>query len=168
MIKVGVLVGMGMFLCLLVAGCQYQLVAPLPESSAPLAIPMFVNRTPRVDLGETLTGVVIDEFFLRTSFDIVSREEADYVLMGEVVRYLCEPTTEVAAESTESRITIEVRGKLVPRSGYPIVWEENLTEYSIYSILEVGSTQTEQEAIQEVARKIGEDLVNLTLEGWKN
>ena len=166
--RLRILICTGVLCCLLVAGCQYQVVAPLPGPSASIAIPIFVNRTPKVDLGEVITGVVVDEFFLRTSLAIVPQEQADYVLLGEIVNYMSEPTTAVVSESSESRVVIEVRARLVPRSGFPVVWEEELTESTVYSILQVGSTQTEQEAIEEVARKLGKDLVSLTLEGWKN
>ena len=155
---------------LLIAGCQYQQVqsSPLPSPAARVAIPAFINKTTKEDLDEILTGEIVDEFMLRTSLQLVPEKNAEFVLRGEIVQYFKEPISEVATTPSKYRIVIEIVAMLFSVEGDSVTWKEELRESTVYSILQVGSLQTEQEAIREVCGKLGEDLVQLTLEGWKS
>ena len=152
----------------ILSGCQYQAQAPLPSPTAKIAIPLFVNKTSKEDLDGVLTREVVDQFIFCSSLQLVSEKEAKFILRGEILQYLKEPTSEVITTSDEYRSVIEVAATLISMDGNQIVWKEKVTEDTMYSILQVDSIQTEQEAIKEVSCKIGKVLVNLTLEGWKN
>ena len=150
------------------SGCQYQPQVSLPTPTAKIAIPLFINKTSKEDLDEVLTREVIDQFTFCSSLQLFSEKEAEFILRGEIIQYLNEPTSEVVTTSDEYRIVIEVVATLFSMDGNQIVWKEKVTEDTMYSILQVDSIQTEQEAVKQVSGKIGEILVNLTLEGWKN
>lgn len=150
------------------SGCQYQSQVPLPTPTAKIAIPLFINKTSKEDLDEVLTREVIDQFTFCSSLQLVSEKEAGFILRGEILQYLNEPTSEVVTTSDEYRIVIEIAATLISMDENQIVWKEKVTEDTMYSILQVDSIQTEQEAVKQVSGKIGEILVNLTLEGWKN
>lgn len=147
------------------SGFRYKIKTSLPPSTARIAIPVFVNRSFKEDLGNILTEKVVDQFMLRTNFQIVPEDEAEFVLRGRVLRYIKESTSEGASKIGEYRVRIEVEASLFKKEKR--VWKEKISESEIYSLLQTDLSQTEQEAIREVCEKIGVDLVNLTLQGWK-
>jgi len=157
-----------MIFLFVLSGCQYQPQAPLPTPTAKIAIPLFINKTSEEDLDEVLTREVIDQFVFYSSLQLTSEKEAEFILRGEIIQYLNEPTLEVITASDEYRIIIEVVATLFSVDENQIVWKERVTEDTMYSILQVDSIQTEQEAVKQVSDRISEILVNLTLEGWKN
>lgn len=160
------LIPTGLLVIFLLSGCQYNLESPpLPSPTSKLAIPIFVNRSFREGLEEILTQEIIDNFLLKTRFKIVKRNEADVILKGEILYYLNEPLSEIAREEKEYKVKIEVLATLVPKKKGEVFWKEKISGAVVYSIF--GSIQTEEEAIKQTCRKIAEDLINLTLEGWK-
>ncbi len=70
------------------AGCGYHVSgrgSALPASLHTIAIPAFVNKTPRYRIEQRLTEAVVREFLARTSYHTVPDPSgADAVLKGEV------------------------------------------------------------------------------------
>lgn len=160
------LVPLSLLAVFLLSGCEYDLQYPLPSLTSKIAIPIFVNKTFQEGLEEILTQEVIDNFLLKTRFDVVKEEEADIILKGEILWYLKEPLGEIITGEREYRIKIETLVSLVSKKTGEVFWEEEVDETTIYSIF--GSIQTEEETIRQTCRKIADDLVNLALEGWKS
>jgi outer membrane lipopolysaccharide assembly protein LptE/RlpB len=73
---------------LFLAHCGYQVAGKgdrLPPDVKTIAIPMFVNQTPRFRIEQTLTAAVTREFLERTKFQITHETDgADAVLRGTV------------------------------------------------------------------------------------
>ncbi len=160
------LIPTGLFVILLLSGCEYNLeFSPIPSPTSKLAIPIFVNKTFQEGLEEILTQEIIDNFLLKTRFKIVKRDEAGILLKGEILYYLNEPFSEITREEKEYKVKIEVLATLVSKENSEVFWKEKISAATVYSIF--GSIQTEEEAITQTCRKIAEDLINLTLEGWK-
>jgi len=86
------------------------------------------------------------------------------LLKGEILEYL----QEEAVSPGEHKVTVEVKVTLFSLKEDTIVWEKRLREDVVYSPFKVGSIQSEEEAIRDVSRKIGEELVNLTLSKWRS
>jgi len=151
-----------LFFLFTVSGSHYQMQPP--PSAAKIAIPLFINKTFKEDLDEILTGEVLNEFMLRANFQIVPEDEAELLLKGEILEYL----QEEAVSPGEHKVTVEVKVTLFSLKEDTIVWEKRLREDVVYSPFKVGSIQSEEEAIRDVSRKIGEELVNLTLSKWRS
>jgi len=149
----------------LLSGCQYTLQFPLPSPTSKIAIPIFVNKTFQEGLEEILTQEVIDNFLLKTRFKVVKKEKADIVLKGEILYYLNEPLSEITAGEKEYKVRIGTLVTLVSKKKSKVFWRKKINEATVYSIF--SSIQTEEEATKQTCRKIAEDLVNLTLKGWK-
>jgi len=160
------LIPLSLLAVFLLSGCQYGLQYPLPSLTSKIAIPIFVNKTFQEGLEEILTQEVIDNFLLKTRFDVVKEEEADIILKGEILWYLKEPLGEIITGEREYRIKIETLVSLVSKKTGEVFWKEEVDETTIYSIF--GPIQTEEETIRRTCREIAEDLVNLALEGWKS
>jgi len=144
-----------------IPGSHYKIRTSLPPYRAKIAIPVFVNRSFKENLGDILTGKVIDQFMLRTRFQIVPEDEADFILRGKVLNYTKQLTSVEFSETGEYRIEVEVEASLYKRKNK--LWRKTITESKVY----YSSSQNEQKAIEDVCQKIGEDLVNLTIKGWK-
>lgn len=149
-----------------VSGSQYQMQPP-PTSTVKVAVPLFINKTFTENLDEVLTGEVVDQFMLRGGLQLTSEEEAELLLKGKILKYIEGSPAELAAAPSERRVTIEVKVALVWLKKDKAVWEEKLREAAVYSALKAGSIQTREEAIKEISRRIGEKLVNLTL-NWRS
>jgi outer membrane lipopolysaccharide assembly protein LptE/RlpB len=75
-------------LAVTLSGCGYHVGgqgSALPTNLHTIAIPAFVNKTPRYRVEQKLTGAVIHEFLARSAYRVVSDPDAgDAVLTGEV------------------------------------------------------------------------------------
>jgi len=149
-------------------GGEYKLQTTLPSSTAKIAIPVFINKTFREDLTGVLTEEVVNQFMLRTGLELVTEKEAEFILKGRILQYTKEPLSEITAGVDEYRVRIEILASLFSKNKNRVLWEERISQSAVYSVLQVGSLQTEEEAIREVCQKIGKELVNLTLEGWRD
>ncbi|MBE0479338.1 hypothetical protein IBX65_09545 [Candidatus Aerophobetes bacterium] len=153
------------FLFITPAG-QYQMQTLSPSSEARIAISPFVNKTFKEDLDEVLMAEVARQFMLRTNLQMVKEEEAEFLLRGEILQYIREPGQGQVSPTGEYKITIEVDAQFISVKEGIVVWKQRFGESATYSIFETASIQTEQEAIKEVSRKISEDIVDVTLNGW--
>ena len=152
-------------LLFITSGGQYQMRTLSPSSEASVAIPLFVNKTFKEHLDDVLTAEVADQFMLRTNLQIVKEKEAEFLLTGEILQYIQEPGQGIVSPTGEYKITIEVEITFVSVKEGIVVWKKRLNGSAIYCIF-AASIQTEQEAIKEVSRKISEDILDLTLNGW--
>jgi len=75
-------------LCLLCSSCGYQVAgrgARIPPDVKTVAIPIFVNKSPRFRIEQRLASAVTREFIERTKFRVTpDPSEADAVLKGTV------------------------------------------------------------------------------------
>lgn len=75
-------------LCLLCSSCGYQVAgrgARIPPDVKTVAIPIFVNKSPRFRIEQKLASAVTREFIERTKFRVTpDPSEADAVLKGTV------------------------------------------------------------------------------------
>lgn len=148
-----------------VSGSRYQVQSP-PSPGVRIAIPLFINNTFKQGLSEVLTGEVVDEFMLRSNLQIVSEKEAEFALKGKILGYTQQPPPQAATTTGEHRVTIEVKVTFYSLKKDRVLWEEKMSKTAVYSVLQVGSIQTEEEAIREISCRIGESILNLTLQRW--
>lgn len=74
--------------CLISFGCGYHVAGKgdrLPPDIKTIAIPIFINKSPRFKIEQTLSGAITREFIERTKFVITPNPaHADAVLRGTV------------------------------------------------------------------------------------
>ncbi len=151
---------------LILAGCRYQLPPQLPPATSKIAIPAFDNQTFQYGLAEVLTNSVVEQFLLDGRLRVGEEKEADLILKGKITQYLKETLSEVSMGLTEYRVKIEISTSLISTKDGKVLWEKKVEEATTYTPTE-GEVQTESDAIRQTNRKIGEDLVNLVMEGWE-
>ncbi len=144
-------------LVVLLGGCSYQWVAS--PSGTKIAIPLFVNKTFQYGLEETLTKSIKEEIILDGRLEITGEEEADLILQGQITHYFNEPLSEAAIAVEEYRVRIDILVFLISVKDGKTIWEENLGAITSYSSMEM--IQTEDEAVRETGRKIGQELIEL-------
>lgn len=149
-------------------GAKYQVQTPLFSPDARVAIPFVVNRTFKEGLGEVLTAELVDQFMLRSNVQIVSEQEAEFLLVGEVLQYIQEPVQWVVSPTGEYEVIMEVEVSLISAEENLLIWKNRFRESAIYSIFATAAIQTEREAIHEAARKICRDVLNVTLKEWQD
>ena len=161
------LVTVSVLFILILAGCRYQLEPQLPAAASKIAIPTFDNQTFQYGLAETLTNSVVEQFLLDGRLRVVGEKEADLILRGKITQYLKETLSEVSMGLTEYRVKLEIYVTLISTKNGKALWEKKVEEATTYTPREAKEVQTESDAIRETSKKIGEDLVNLVMEGWK-
>jgi hypothetical protein len=117
--------------CLLVlmTGCNYHTVdsaVHLPGNAHTLAIPAFKNNTQSYQTQAVFTQAVIHEFTSRTSYRIVSGDDAnaDATLHGTIVSFQIIPLTydNTTGQTSSYLVTIVTRLALTDRQGKTI-WQ---------------------------------------------
>ena len=71
----------------LLAGCGYSFRGNLPDHVKTVAVPVFGNKTPEPAIENFLTQAVVEAFATNGRLRVVTPENADAILEGEVVGY---------------------------------------------------------------------------------
>lgn len=144
-------------LMVLLGGCSYQWLAS--PSGTKIAIPLFTNETFQYGLEETLTKSIREEFILDGRLEITEEEGADLILQGKITHYFNEPLSETSIALEGYRVRMDILVSLISVKDGKTIWEKNLGEITSYSSIEM--IQTEDEAVRESGRKIGQKLIEL-------
>ncbi len=144
-------------LMVLLGGCSYQWLAS--PSGTKIAIPLFSNETFEYGLEETLTKSIREEFILDGRLEVTEEEEADLILEGKITHYFNEPLSEAAIAVEEYRVRMDILVSLISVKDGKTIWEESLGAITSYSSMEM--IQTEDEAVRESGKKIGQKLIEL-------
>jgi hypothetical protein len=100
------------------AGCGYTLGYRARDGIESIAVPVFENRSLRRELELVLTELVVREIQQRTPLRVTSRERADAVLLGAILRVDEKVLVEDDDDNVlESSATVRVAVELVDRSG---------------------------------------------------
>ncbi len=142
-------------LLVLMGGCTSQWLAS--SSGIKIAIPLFSNETFQYGLEETLTKSIREEFILDGRIEITEEEEADLILQGEITHYFNEPLSEAAIAVEEYRVRMDILVSLISVKDGKTVWEKSLGAITSYSSMEM--IQTEDEAVRESGKQIGQKLI---------
>ncbi len=142
-------------LMVLMGGCSSQWLAS--SSGIKIAIPVFLNKTFQYGLEETVTRSIREEFILDGQLEITEEEEADLILQGEITQYFNEPLSEAALAVEEYRVRMDVLVSLISVKDGKTIWEKSLGVITPYSSMEM--IQTEDEAVRESGKQIGQKLI---------
>ena len=160
-----------LLLAFLAGGCAGYHVGPATPAYLrhvkTIAVPTFGNVTlvPRIEV--LVTGTIIKQFQEDGTFRIVSEDQADAVLKGEIVTVGRSPVRSVRGNvlaTTEFNLNLAVRYRLVGRDGKPLSTSAASGRTSFF----VGSdvSTDERQALPLAAEELAKQLVSQLSEGW--
>lgn len=160
-----------LLLALLAGGCAGYHVGPATPAHLrhikTIAVPTFGNTTlvPRIEV--LVTGTIIKQLQQDGTFRIVSEDQADAVLNGEIVRVGRSPARSVRGNvlsTTEFNLNLSVRYNLVGQDGKMLSAGGAGGSTSFF----VGSdvSTDERQAMPLAAEEMAKELVSQLSEGW--
>jgi hypothetical protein len=160
-----------LLLALLAGGCAGYHVGPATPAHLrhikTIAVPTFGNTTlvPRIEV--LVTGTIIKQLQQDGTFRIVSEDQADAVLKGEIVGVGRSPARSVRGNvllTTEFNLNLSVRYNLVGRNGKMLSAGGAGGSTSFF----VGSdvSTDERQAMPLAAEEVAKQLVSQLSEGW--
>ncbi|MGQ3686140.1 MAG: LPS assembly lipoprotein LptE [Candidatus Loosdrechtia sp.] len=148
-------------LILPVAGCGYSSQSLLRSNVRSVYIPVFDNNTFRRGYEFELTKAVRDQILMRTNLNIVKKDEADSVLLGNIISvYENVLIHDIRDNIVESLVEIEVDIRWMDRrTGRTIVEKRNIQGPAEFIVLRNETlTSASSEAFVNVARRIVEAI----------
>ncbi|OGF68214.1 MAG: hypothetical protein A2Y62_05435 [Candidatus Fischerbacteria bacterium RBG_13_37_8] len=160
---------------LFTSSCGYNLSGRgsyLPAHVKKIAIPIFKNNTPRLELDQRITRAVIDTLVRRGKYQIIAEEkDADAVLTVEINSFNYVPvqfTQEGSADRYEIIITSRVTFK--DKIKDKILFENPAftfrSQYDIPEGADITYFDRETVAIEEISKNFAETLVSALLEAF--
>lgn len=156
------------------AGCGYTLVgrgAFLPEYIRVVAIPTFVNQTPRFELEVRVTDAVTREFVSRGNYRVVGQQQgADAVLLGEIQAFDVRPIGLDQAENADTwQVTIRARVTFTDLVANKVLFTNSSFTYQDqfeFPATSQGRVDVEVSSIDEIAEEFARAVVSSILEGF--
>ncbi len=155
----------------LISGCGYHLAsqAPTPSLTAgkTIAIPMWRNKSFRMNLETVMTGSLIDEFAMRTGGMVVAEEAADLLLTGTIVSYDQTAVSYFYSDLvSQYRMNMTVEAVLSDKRNQKVLWKGTLEASQEYPALSNPNVpnrmalqqNNEDAALLEISRKISQEL----------
>ena len=133
-------------------------------------MPVFENRTTRIDIGKLLTGDFINRLVGSGKITVARPADAQAAIRGVVTAYRKEPITfDMNRKPLANRLTIVMDVTLVTSEGGRTIFEERDVaarwDYALQDDLEANDRQ-EDDAVKRVSDLMSQKLVNLMLEGF--
>ena len=145
-------------------GCGYSLKGNLPDHLKTVSVPLFRNRTTEAGAESTITAAVVNAFTSSGRLRVVSLDDADSVLDGEITGYQVQSLTydsKLNLRSYRLTVTMNVRFRDLRRA--EILWQQDgLVEDVSFDVAgQVSDTISREEgAVKQAALEIGRKLVN--------
>lgn len=128
-----------------------------------VAVERFENRTGEFGFADRLTDIVIDEFIADGNLKVLSRANADAVLIGVLTRY--ERLVQVFDENDQVqqyKVRLGFEITLKKASDDTEIWKETMAPEGLYSPL----TETEEDGQRRAAEALVEAIINRTTKSW--
>ena len=128
-----------------------------------VAVERFTNTTPEFGLADRMTDDVIDALIADGNLNVVSIENADAVLTGELVRYERKPYqfTENDVVTTYS-VIMDFEIVLKKADSDAEIWKERISQTGTYQV----DTETEEDGQQKAIGFLVEAIINKTTKSW--
>ena len=158
----------------LVVGCGYSLRGTLPAHIRTVAVPIFSNRTAAPAVESFLTRAVVQAFSTNGRLRVVTPEDADAILEGEVVGYSVSAIAfDPQANVRAFRLTVTLNLTFRDVKRHAILFQQaGLTERADFQVPGVSAStnvvsQTvshEETALRSAAVDIARAIVSLAVE----
>ena len=163
--------GLAFIVSCLLCGCGYHLssesLTPSLTAGKTIGIPMWRNKSYRMNLEAVMTGSLIDEFALRSGGKVVDENAADLLLTGTIVSYT-EAAVAYSAVDLVSvyRMTMTVEAVLTDKRSEKVLWKGKFDASQDYPALSNPNVpnrmalqqNNEDAALLEISRKIAQKL----------
>jgi len=164
-------------LFLIMYGCGYHVQStkrPLNLNISSIAIPMVKSPSSFLGFEAKLTRMIRQQFISHSGLKIVPQDQADAVLIAEVVDIKREPISYVVRqgsyEVTSSRwLKVKMVAKLIDRRTGKLIWKATLRERAAYNVLAqnpdpLATRYNEAQALQIIGRQLAERIYLRTME----
>lgn len=148
----------------LVGGCGvYSFSSSSLGGIKTVAVPQFENSSLEYGIQENLTAEVIERFIQDNTLKVVSIDEADAVLRGEITNYeRVYYTYDKNDNVSEYKVNILVDFVLEKKDGKVVLEKKGLLGFGVYS----ATADTEDEGKQRALDKLAQDIVDQTTKTW--
>lgn len=127
---------------------------------------MFENKTPEPELEALVTNGIIREFIADGTLQVTKEENADTLLIGEIIDYKREPLRFTKEEVTrEYRLFIAVRLVFKDLRRNEIMWENPRVEGEATFFVGTSLPESERLALPNVIKDLAHDVVEKVVEG---
>jgi outer membrane lipopolysaccharide assembly protein LptE/RlpB len=152
----------------LLAGCGYSLRGTLPGHIQTVAVPVFANRTAEPAVENFITRAIVEAFSTNGRLRVVSPEQADAILEGEVVGYQLQSIAFDASSNVRQYrllVTLNLRFRDVKRNEVLFQQSGHQERADFRVVGPVAQTiGREETALRAAAVDIGRAVVSLALD----
>jgi Lipopolysaccharide-assembly len=140
----------------------------IPQHIKKLSIRTFLNKTHQFGLEEKITLKVTDEFLKNGEHAVVTENDAQGIIVGEITHYILTPIQyDVNMVPTVYKLNVLVSVKFLDKPHNTYLWEEPaLQATKIYSDPFLPGGMTEEAAREFLWEMIAKDIVKRTTEGF--
>lgn len=147
-------------------GCGYRVGSLLPADIKTVAVPMFVNKTPEPELASIVTNGIIQELIADGTLQVTEYENADTLLLGEIIDYKREPLRFTKKEVTsEYRLIIVVRVVFKDLRHNEVMWKNSRIEGETTFFVGASLPASERAALPEAVEDLAHHIVEKVVEG---
>ena len=161
-----------LLLAISLLGCGYTTGSLLPSDIKTISVPMFKNVISSSSLAYQyhpgiegdITRETVDRFIFDGRLQVIDTEEADLILIGEVIDYIKDPLRYGPDEKDviEYRLTLAMHLICRDTAKDAVLWEEKgLTGDTTYFVV-----SGEEPALRAAIRDLAKNIVARTVEGW--
>ena len=144
-------------------GCGYSFRGNLPDHLKTVSVPLFRNRTTEAGAESTITSAVVSAFTSNGRLKVVSLEQADSVLDGEITGYSVQSLTYDSRLNLRSyRLTVTMNVRFRDLRHTEMLWQQDglVVDVSFDVAGQVSETISREEgAVKQAALEIGRKLV---------
>lgn len=150
------------------AGCGYSLRGNLPDHIQTVAVPVFANKTGEPAVEDALTRAVVQAFSTNGRLRVVTPEQADAILEGEIIGYDIQALAfDAQANARQYRliVTLNLRFRDVRRN--TVLFEQaRVQEKADFRVLGAASQtiSREESALGAAAVDIARAIVSLAVD----
>ena len=153
-----------LLLTMAAGGCGYTLQGNLPDHLKTVSVPVFRNRTTDPGADTTITAAVINAFTSNGRLKVVSPDQADCILDGELTGYQVQSLTYDSKLNLRSyRLTVTMNVRFRDLRKTELLWQQDsLVESVAFDVAgQVSDTISREEgAVKQAAVEIGRKIVN--------
>ncbi len=152
-----------------ISGCGYRVGSLLPAHMKTISVPNFINRTLEPAIEIPVTNGVIERFQVDGTLEVVPEEDADTLLIGEIIDYKREGLRLSSTDdsTTEFRLTIAVRLTFKDLKTGEVLWVADRVEGEAEFLPGASGPEAERAALPLVIEDLAEDVVSKVVDaGW--
>lgn len=152
-------------LVITVNGCGYRIGSLLPADLKTIAVPIFKNKTPEPGLDVPVTEGIIQELIFDGTLEVVEEDDADTLLIGEIISYKREPLRYDNEVTSEYRLLIGVRLKFLDLRHKKVIWTYPAVYGDATFFVGLSLPESEQTALPDVIEDLAHEVVEKVVEG---